>query len=182
MVNTVSHKDDRYEGPDWWKTYQDEVDHPENDLHDDADFSNKPAPIPHTVDDLADAMDPAEQARRNRHSTKEALWWLAATIVLSFIVSFAALAAFRAAGGPYCEAGETVWLCSRSAEIWWALISCVVPIAGLVGCSIIMVRKLKAYLRWRPWMGIFWVLVPHAMLWMTTVGQIAIVGHENLGR
>ena len=46
---------------------------------------------------------------------------------------------------------------------------------GVIGCAIIMVRKLNNYTRWRPWMGIFWVLIPFAMMWMLQTWQILIM-------
>ncbi|KQB86975.1 hypothetical protein [Corynebacterium lowii] len=155
--------------------------HPENDLHSDADYTNKLPPSPRSAEDLAEGVDPAVQHERNRASTRQALWWLAGTLVLSAVASLALAGLLRAMGGPYCEAGEATWLCSRSAELWWGIGSCLVPVAGLLGCMIIMVRKLRSYTRWRAWMGVFWVLVPHAMIWMTTTLPYAILGAEKMG-
>ena len=42
----------------------------------------------------------------------------------------------------------------------------------MVICAIIMVRKLRAGVRWRTWMGVFWVLVPNAMFWGLGAVQI----------
>ncbi|WPF66099.1 MULTISPECIES: hypothetical protein [unclassified Corynebacterium] len=154
--------------------------HPENNLHSDADYTNKLPPAPHSPEDLARATDPAVQHERNRASTRQALWWLGGTVVLSAVVCLVLALLARALGGPYCEAGEATWLCSRAAQVWWGVGSAVVPVAGLVGCMVIMVRKLQRYTRWRAWMGIFWVLVPHAMMWMTTTLPYAIVGNPAL--
>lgn len=155
--------------------------HPENDLHGDADDANKIPPAPRSAEDLTRLTDPAVQHARNQASTRQALWWLGGTVVGSAVVSLALALVARALGGPYCEAGQAAWLCSRSAQVWWGIGSAVVPVGGLIGCMILMVRKLQRYTRWRAWMGVFWVLVPHAMLWMTTTLPYAIVGGSVVG-
>lgn len=150
--------------------------HPENDLVADADRTNKPRPEPRDFDELADQPDPYEQLQLNKKSTRQALWWATGTVIFSLVVSGGLALASRLAGGAYCATGLNTWLCSRTWELVWSLGSCAVPIAGAVGCGIIMVLKLQRYIRWGTWMGAFWFLVPYAMLWMTTAGQIAILG------
>ncbi|MCZ9310328.1 hypothetical protein ACUY3K_10465 [Corynebacterium uberis] len=155
--------------------------HPENDLHDDADFYNKRPPEPHSLEELADATDPEVQLARNKASTRQALWWLGIVLLGSPIISALLAALCRMIGGPLCETGANTWLCSRTAEIWWALGSCALPTFGAIGCGVMMVIKLQRYTRWRAWMGVFWVLVPYAMLWMVSVLQFAILGSEKMG-
>lgn len=150
--------------------------HPENDLVADADRTNKPRPEPRDFDELADQPDPYVQYELNRRSSRQAIWWTLGTVIASLIASGALLVASRIAGGDACAAGLNTWLCSRRWELIWSLGSCLIPVAGLIGCGIIMVWKLQRYIRWGTWMGAFWFLVPHAMLWMTTAGQVAIVG------
>nr|WP_227659091.1 MULTISPECIES: hypothetical protein [unclassified Corynebacterium] len=133
-------------------------------------------PAPHSPEELARATDPAVQHERNRASTRQALWWLAVTVLGSAVASLALALAARGLGGPYCASGQATWLCSRPAQLWWGIGSTVVPVAGLLGCMVVTVRKLRSYTRWRAWMGVFWVLVPHAMLWMTTTLPYAIIG------
>ena len=41
----------------------------------------------------------------------------------------------------------------------------IIPLLGMIGCAIIMVRKLRRYLRWRSWMAIFWVMAFNFMIW-----------------
>ena len=81
----------------------------------------------------------------------------------------------RLMGGPLCDAGEAAWLCTRSAQIWWPIVTSIFAMGGVIGCAVIMVRKLNNYTRWRPWMGIFWVLIPFAMMWMLQTWQILIM-------
>lgn len=150
--------------------------HPENDLVSDADRTNKPRPEPRTLEELSEQPDPYAQYQLNKRSSRQALWWAVGTVVASLIVSGGLALASRLTGGPNCDAGLNTWLCSRNWELVWSLGSCAVPIAGVIGCGIIMVRKLQHYTRWGTWMGVFWFLVPHAMVWMTTVGQVAILG------
>ncbi len=142
------------------------LDHPENDLFAASDSYNLQRPAPRTIEELADGPDPAHQAALNRASTKQALAFLTGTVVLSIAIAFGLALAFRLTGGPRCDAGEAVWLCTQTQQLWWAGISSIVPIAGAVGCAIIMVKKLRSYTRWSSWMGIFWALVPHCMAWL----------------
>lgn len=151
--------------------------HPENDLRADADSANLPRPVPRDFDELADAPDPLEEARRNQASTRQAIWWAAGTVLGTFVVAFLLAIPARLAGGELCEVGTATWICSRAAEIWWPIATSIVPVGGVIGCAIMLYRKYINYTRWRPWMGAFWILVPWSMLWMTTVGQMLIVGH-----
>ena len=49
------------------------LDHPENDLITDADFTNMLRPAPRDFDELADAPDPLVVAQANRRSTRQAI-------------------------------------------------------------------------------------------------------------
>lgn len=149
--------------------------HPENDLHAAADYSNKVRPTPHSFDELADQPDPKEVNERNAASTKQALWFAAATVAITFLVAGILAFISRMMGGPLCEAGEATWLCTSTWRTMWAVISSIPPVAGILGCAIIMVRKLNRYERWMPWMGVFWLpIVPFAMWWLTiTIGILA---------
>lgn len=151
------------------------LEHPENDLADDADFANRRPPTPRTAEELASSTDPVLQADRNRQSTRQALTWLFGTIILTVVVAYLLAWVARLMGGPACDAGEAVWLCSRSAQIWWPIATSLIPAAGIIGCAIIMVRKLNSFTRWRPWMGVFWVLIPFAMMWMLQTWQILVL-------
>lgn len=153
------------------------LEHPENDLRSDADSANRLRPLSQSFDDLADYPDPLVQAKRNRQSTKQAIAWAFGVPVVTGIVAFLLAIVSRSIGGPLCESGDATWICSRSAEIWWPLLTSIVPLAGAVLCGVIMWRKYVTYTRWRPWMGTFWTLIPWMMLWMVTVFQMSIVGH-----
>lgn len=153
-----------------------DFDHPENDLSADADYANLRRPQPRNFDDLADSIDPVVQAELNRQSTRQAFTWLFSIPVATFLVAGLLLLVTRALGGERCEAGEAAWLCSQASQIWWPIVTSIIPVIGVLGCAVIMVRKIRGYTRWRPWMGVFWIMVPFAMIWMTTVLPMAILG------
>lgn len=151
--------------------------HPENDLSSDADYANRFRPAPTTFDELADAPDPLLIAKKNKRSTKQAITYAFAVIFGTVLIAFLLALVARAQGGPLCESGQATWICSRSAQIWWPLATSLVPVWGTIGCGVILYRKYINYIRWRPWMGTFWTLIPWSMLWMTTTFQMAITGH-----
>lgn len=152
--------------------------HPENDLHSDADFANRYRPSPQSFDELADAPDPLAEAEANRRSTRQAIAYAIAVPVTTIVVALLLLVVTRMIGGPYCESGEAAWLCSPASRLWWPLATSLIPMGGTVGCGIILYRKYINYLRWRPWMGTFWFMVPFSMFWMVGVMPIAIVGYN----
>ena len=63
------------------------LDHPENDLITDADFTNMMRPTPRDFDELADAPDPLVVAQANRRSTRQAILWAVLTPVVTLIVA-----------------------------------------------------------------------------------------------
>lgn len=154
---------------------RDVPEHPENDLHSAADYYNKVPPEPRSFDELADQPDPVELNERNRASTRQAITYAAASILLTFAVGGLLALIARMSGGPLCEAGEAEWLCSNGWRTAWAVIASIPPVVALLGCAVIMVRKLNRYERWMPWMGVFWLpLVPFTMAWLIlTVGILA---------
>ena len=149
--------------------------HPENDLHGSADYYNKSRPEPQSLEEFADQPDPKELNARNEASTRQAIYFAAATVLGTFAVALILAGISRAIGGPLCEAGEATWLCSNTWRTTWALLSSIPPIAGILGCAVIMIRKLNRYERWMPWMGVFWLpIVPFGMWWLTvTIGMLA---------
>lgn len=146
--------------------------HPENDLTADADYANRPRPVPRTFDELADAPDPALIAAANRASSRQAVAFAVVIIIASIIVGSSIAIASRMIGGPLCESGQETWLCSPTQQLIWAIGAAIVPFFGMIGAGVIMVRKLNRYLRWRPWMGTFWVLTPHCMAWLFSCVQV----------
>ena len=150
------------------------MEHPENDLHSPADRFSRARSQPHTFDELADEPDPLEVDRRNRRSTRGAILFALGTIAATLLFALVLAAISRAQGGPLCSAGSA-WLCTEKWRMWWAVATSLPPIAGLLGCAVIMVRKLNRYERWIPWMGVFWIpLVPFTMAWLiVTVGILA---------
>lgn len=151
--------------------------HPENDLISDADYANRYRPEPHSLEELSNAGDPVKQAAENRKSTKQAIAWGVGVPIVTIVVALVGAIVSRIIGGPLCDAGEAVWICSRAAEIWWPLLTTGVTVAGTIGSGIILWSKYKSYTRWRPWMGTFRATVSWSMLWMLTTFTMMIVGH-----
>lgn len=89
------------------------LDHPENDLITDADFTNMMRPAPRDFDELADAPDPLVVAQANRRSTRQAILWAVLTPVVTLLVAGFLAVVARMQGGEYCEAGTATWFCSR---------------------------------------------------------------------
>ncbi len=152
-------------------------DHPENDLSQEADYSNRRPPAADSFDDLADQPDPLELQRKNTQSTRQALIYMVAVPVVTFVSAYLLAWVARAQGGPFCDAGEAVWLCSRAAELWWPISTSTIAFGGMLGCAWILYDKYRRYLRWRAWMGVLWMLIPFSMLWATSVLTVAILGH-----
>ncbi len=151
--------------------------HPENDLSRDDDYGIPPRPAPRTFDELVTSVDPVEQEERNRRSGRQAIAWLIGIPALTVVLAVLLGVVFRLVGGPLCDEGA-MFLCTRAAQIWWPVLTSLVPVIGLLGCAVIMVRKLRSYTRWRIWMGVFWIMVPFSMLWMTSTIPIAMTGGD----
>ncbi|MCP1388670.1 hypothetical protein M5J20_10840 [Corynebacterium sp. TA-R-1] len=149
--------------------------HPENDLQSGADRFSRVRPEPRTFDELADQPDPLVAAERARASTRQALGYALATIAVTLGVGLILALVSRIQGGPLCDAGTATWLCTETWRTWWAILTSIPPVVMLIGCAVIMVRKLNRYERWMPWMGVFWLpLVPFTMIWLIiTVGMLA---------
>lgn len=139
--------------------------HPENDLTTDADYANLRRPEPQSFDDLADEPDPVEVAAANRRSTRQAVWYMVSVLVISALYGFGVALFSRLTGGPLCEDGTASWLCTEGQRNFFAISTMIIPLLGMIGCAIIMVRKLRRYLRWRSWMAIFWVMAFNFMIW-----------------
>lgn len=149
--------------------------HPENDLTSDADYANLRRPEPHDFDELADQPDPLDLAAANRKSTRQAIIFMIAALVSSAVFAFVLALIMRLIGGPLCEAGQAVWLCSPTQRTVWAILTIIIPLSAMIGDAIIMVVKLRRYLRWRAWMGIFWILAFNFMIWTINNIQIMLI-------
>lgn len=162
-----------------WKPKHDEFkQHPENDLQADADFTNRPRPTAHSAEELAGGGDPAELLAKNQQSGRQALTYAIGAPLTLMAIAFVLLLISRMVGGPLCDAGQATWICTEFTRIWWPTVTSILAFAGLLLCAFIMVRKLNRHLRWWPWMGAFWLLLPLSMLWMTSVLPIAIIGGD----
>lgn len=147
--------------------------HPENDLSDDADYANLYRPEPRDFDELADQEDPLVIAEKNRRSSKQAWRYLALAILSSLAFGVILLVVMRMiAGADTCAAVDGRFLCTEQLQKTWAVLVSLPPIAFLFGCMALLLRKLNAYLRWRPWMGVFWVLVVFTMWVLLTTVQV----------
>ena len=114
---------------------------------------------------MADEPDPVEVAAANRHSTRQAIWYMVSVLVISALYGFGVALFSRLTGGPLCEDGTASWLCTDGQRNFFAISTMIIPLLGMIGCAIIMVRKLRRYLRWRSWMAIFWVMAFNFMIW-----------------
>ena len=152
------------------------AEHPENDLTSDADYANLRRPEPQSFDELADAPDPLAVAEANRRSTRQAVWFMVVILAGSALYALILAGIFKFTGSTTdCHpAVYATWLCTKTQRTIFATTTMIIPFAGLIGCALIMVRKLKSYVRWRGWMAIFWVMVGHFMLWCITDIQILL--------
>ncbi|ALC07030.1 hypothetical protein CDES_13500 [Corynebacterium deserti GIMN1.010] len=151
--------------------------HPENDLVDEADYSNRPRIYSDDIKSLADEPDPVVIREKNQKSSRQAVIYLAAVPLITFVSAYVLAWVSRLQGGPICEAGDAVWICSRAAELWWPIVTSLIAFGGMLGAAWILYDKYRKYLRWRAWMGVLWVLIPFSMLWATSVLPLAILGH-----
>lgn len=152
-----------------WDPRRRPLDHPENDLTDDADYANLYRPGAHTPDDLADQEDPAVIAERNRRSSKQAWRYLGLSIALPVAFALILGLIFRfTAGADTCAAVGGRLLCTPALQKTWAVLVSLPPIGFLFGSMIILTRKVYSFVRWRPWMGVFWVQVLFTM-WVLTI-------------
>lgn len=149
--------------------------HPENDLTGGQDRFSRVRPEPRTFDDLADEPDPAVIAARNARSTRQAILYGVATVLVTVGFGFLLAAISRIQGGVLCDAHGATWLCTPQWRTWWSILASIPPFAMMIGCAVIMVRKLNRYERWMPWMGVFWLpIVPFTMAWLVlTLGILA---------
>lgn len=143
------------------------AEHPENDLTSDADYANLRRPEPQSFDELADAPDPLAVAEANRRSTRQAVWFMVVILAGSALYALILAGIFKFTGSTTdCQpAVYATWLCTKTQRTIFATTTMIIPFAGLIGCALIMVRKLKSYVRWRGWMAIFWVMAGNFMLW-----------------
>lgn len=152
-------------------------DHPENVFSHEADYSNLRPTFANDFTDLGNLSDPLEQQQKNERSSRQALIYLFAVPVVTFLSAYLLAWVSRLVGGPICDAGDAVWICSRASELWWPIITSMIAFGGMLGSAWILYDKYRNFTRWRAWMGVLWVLIPFSMLWGTSVLPLAILGH-----
>ena len=152
------------------------AEHPENDLTSDAAYTTLPRPEPRSFDELADEPDPLTVAEANRRSSRQALWFMIFILVGSALYALLLAGLFKVAGTTTncLQAEYAAWLCTRTQRTVFATTTLIIPFIGMIGCAVIMVRKLKAYVRWRGWMAIFWVMAGNFMIWCINDIQILL--------
>lgn len=151
-------------------------DHPENVFSEEADYANLRPTFANDFSDVNRIPDPLEQQRKNEQSSRQALIYLAAVPIVTFVSAFLLAWVARLMGGPLCDAGEATWICSRAAQLWWPISTSLIAFGGMLGCAWILYDKYRNFIRWRAWMGVLWVLIPFSMLWATSVLPMAILG------
>lgn len=152
-------------------------DHPENVFSQEADYSNRRPVFSDDLDELNNLSDPLVQQQKNQRSSRQAVIYIFAVPIVTFLSAYLLAWVARLQGGPICEAGDAVWICSRAAELWWPIITSLIAFGGMLGCAWILYDKYRKFLRWRAWMGALWILIPFSMLWSTSVLPLAILGH-----
>ncbi|WP_293954887.1 hypothetical protein [uncultured Corynebacterium sp.] len=152
-------------------------DHPENIFSQEADYSNLRPTFSDDFTDLRNLPDPMEQQRKNEQSSRQAFIYLFAAPLVTVIAAYLLAWVARMQGGPICDAGDAVWICSRAAELWWPIVTSLIAFGGMLGCAWILYDKYRKFLRWRGWMGVLWIHIPLSMLWATSVLPLAILGH-----
>ncbi|WP_238597052.1 hypothetical protein [Corynebacterium heidelbergense] len=134
--------------------------------------SDRPGP-PSQLDYEA---DPLLRLEHNERSTRQAIRYFIAVPVVTLLTALVIALISRGLGGPYCDDGVG-WLCSRSAQIWFAVLPGLISIGGFFGAAWICYLKWKNHTRWRPWIGVVWFLMPFMLMWVTSTGALLLLGH-----
>ncbi|MEZ2122049.1 MULTISPECIES: hypothetical protein [unclassified Corynebacterium] len=126
--------------------------------------------------DLDYEADPLLRLERNNSSTRQAIVFALAVPPLTFLTAFVIAMISRAHGGPLCDAGTSIWICSRTYEILFPVIPGLVTLGGTFGAAYITYRRWARYERWRPWLAALWPLMLFSLAWITGVGTMAVIG------
>ena len=144
-----------------------------------------------------DDDDPLDRLQRQNYSWRPALRYAGAVVGGTFLAAVAIgvwhvtavvggtfLAAIiigvisAVQGGPNCDDGTHVFICSRWAELALPLVPGAVSLFGALGCFWITYLRWKNFGNWRPWLAMCWVLMPWTLAWMTSTFSIAMFGVE----
>lgn len=139
---------------------------PDDEIHDQV-----PAERP-----IDPADDPLLRLERNERSGRQAYRYAAGVIIATILTAIGVGVAGAVAGGPNCDAGASRFICSRTWELAWPLATSAVSLIGALGGFWMTYRKWAAFQRWRPWLAMCWLLLPHTLLWMTGTLSIAMFG------
>lgn len=123
--------------------------------------------------------DPLKRLERKEYSWRPAVKYAGAVIGATFLTAIIIGVISAVVGGPICDAGEHVFICSRWAELAFPLVPGAVSLIGALGCFWITYLRWRSFSNWRPWLAMCWVLMPWTLAWMTSTFSIAIFGVEG---
>lgn len=120
--------------------------------------------------------DPLERLERNERSGKQAYIYAGSVFGLTVVTAIIIAIIGAITGGPLCDAGKSVFVCSRAFELAFPLIPGAISFFGAAGCFWMTYLKWRSFQRWRPWLAMCWVLLPWTLAWMTGTFSIAMFG------
>ncbi|WP_295626397.1 hypothetical protein [uncultured Corynebacterium sp.] len=133
------------------------------------------APTPRQPDD----DDPLRHLERKDYSWRPALKYAAAVVGATFLTAIILGVASAIIGGPNCDDGSHVFICSRAFELAFPLVPGAVSLIGALGGFYMTYVRWKNFGNWRPWLAMCWVLMPWTLAWMTSTFSIAMFGVEG---
>lgn len=121
-------------------------------------------------------LDPTVRAKQDARSTQQALYYFISVPIIVLALAGIILVISRMSGGPLCDSGEAVWLCSRASQIWFSLLPGIVAMGSVFLASYITYLKWKTQQRWRWWIAVVWISMPFALAWITGTGSLLLLG------
>ncbi len=115
-------------------------------------------------------------AEANRRSTRNAvLYFLLTPVVVLGTAGVIALIS-RLNGGPFCDAGQATWLCTRTSQILFSLIPGIISLGALFGSAWFTYRAWARQERWRWWIAGLWLSMPFVLAWITGTASLLMNG------
>lgn len=127
---------------------------------------------PQQYDSLDYEADPLLRLERNARSTRQAVIYFVAVLLIPILVAFIIALISRSSGGVYCTTDEGTWLCSDAWRIAFGLVPALISLFSLFGAAFLCYQKWKSFQRWRAWLGVTILLIPYTMSWVTTTGSL----------
>ena len=94
--------------------------------------------------------DPLKRLQRREYSWRPAVKYAGAVIGATFLTAIIIGVISAVMGGPICDAGEHVFICSRWAELAFPLVPGAVSLIGALGCFWITYLRWRSFGNWRP--------------------------------